>query len=195
MVTWRSPLGRVVSDDGTLGVADINAGDVLYNFNTGSMQLCAQTALGAKVLVSINQAAPVAPTTIVDTTSYTAGSAIVVGDLLVIDATGPNKLVPASFDGAPVVAVAAASAAPNAVVPVILFGRATVKAGGNFAIGTALKTNNAARPTTAAQLNQGAAPAVNGSAVIAYALSAGVAGADVQILFTGGAGILPTNYQ
>lgn len=185
---------RIVSSDGLLLVTQLEPGDFNYDYTGDRLQLVAQDAVGAKKLVQFTLGGGV-PGQLSTNSTFTAGSNITAGQLLVVDTTGANKLVPASFAGAPAVAVAKANAASGALVDALLFGAISVKAGGNFSIGAVLKSNLNAEVVTATALNLGASPAVDGSPVIGYALTAGTTGNPCTILFVGGCTVKPTNYQ
>lgn len=187
-------LNRIVSTDGFLTVNKLQPGDVNYDYTGNRLQIVAQDAVGAKVLVPISVGSG-APGQITTDSSFTAGSFITAGQLLVVDSGGANRLVPASFAGAPAVAVARAAAATNELVDALLFGIISVKAGGNFSIGVPLKSNLNAEVVTVTALNVGAGTAVDGSPVIGYALTAGTTGNPCTILFVGGCTVKPTNYQ
>jgi hypothetical protein len=187
------PLSRIVSTSAWLTVDQLRAGDFNYNTTTGELRFVVQDSTGAKALVPV-QLGGGTPGQVNTNSTFTAGSTITAGQFLAIDTTGANKLVPCSFPGQPAVAVARANAATNALVDACLFGPISVKAGSNFAIGAVLKTNLNAEAVAATALNVSGAN-VNGSAVLGYALSAGVTGAPVTMLFVGGASMLPVNYQ
>lgn len=188
-------LKRVVSSNGLLTVDQLQAGDINYNYTGGTLQLVAQSSSGAKVLVPIATGTAAPPGQVNTNSTFLAGSAITAGQFLAVDSTNPNQLVPCSFPGQAAIGVARANAAPAALVDVCLFGPISAKAGANFAIGAVLKTNLSAEAVAATALNLGVSPAVNGSNVLGYALSPGVAGQPVNIMFVGGSTMLPTNPQ
>lgn len=190
---YLQEIKRVLSSDEVFTAVQLGVGTLQYNPSNGSLLLVAQNALGAPVLVPIATGVS-SPGQVVTQTTFTAGAVITAGQFLALDSTTPNRLVPCSFPGQNAVAVARANAALNAPVDALLYGPTTVKAGANFAIGAVLKTNLNAEAIAATALNAAAA-AVNGSAVLGYARTAGVTGQNVDILFVGGATMLPTNYQ
>ena len=194
MSTYTAPVKRVVSSN-TLTTADCQVGDLLVNSLTGAADVIAQNpTTGVPAPVSLAGGTPAAPSSL-ETNVLKASSPVTA--FRFIEVSGLNLAKHAGPQGGDAVGVSKAAAGVGDAIDAVIMGVAVVESGGLVNAGDKVTTDASGRAVQALPLLvDGAGPQMIASQVLGVALtSAGGAGTQMTILFTGAFGLYPNTYN